>query len=190
MANLEEHPTTPRFRFRRGNDPLPPPPAPTDQLEDDEPVLEADEREALEDDEIELKTGLPEPQAPASPLTEEERDQRLEVIKARVIGIYPRYKKYARRMHTIMVEMGQLLIEAKTIVGHGRFGTWVNENMPFSHSTAINYMKLVRDLKFTRLANLALQGTVDAVEAHFEKKSVAQSRKWKQEEAAVKWTHL
>jgi Protein of unknown function (DUF3102) len=175
----------------RGNDPLPPPPAPTDQLEDDEPVLEADEREALEDDEIELKTGLPEPQAPASPLTEEERDQRLEVIKARVIGIYPRYKKYARRMHTIMVEMGQLLIEAKSIVGHGRFATWVNDNCPFSHRTADNYMFLARTkLKFASVANLAERGTVDAVEAHFEKKSVAQSRKWKQEEAAERRAKL
>ena len=146
-----------------------PPPRPG-VVEDDEPVLEVDELEALEDDEIEVETGLPEPQAPASPLTEEERDQRLEVIKVESPKLIPGTKS-THRMHTDRNADGTALIEAKAIVGHGRFVTWVHEKCPFCHSTANNYMYVARaNLKFARLTNLAEQGTVDAVEGHLQKR--------------------
>ena len=60
----------PTPKFRRGDDPVPPP--------------------APEPDEIEVEAALPEP------LTAEERDQRLEVIKAEITEAHTRYKKNAQ----------------------------------------------------------------------------------------------
>ena len=75
------------------------------------------------------------------------------------------------------MRMGVRLIEAKGLVGHGRFATWVHDNCPFSHRTANNYMYLAEsDLKSARVANLAEQGTVDAIELHLARKSAAQAR--------------
>jgi hypothetical protein len=147
-------------------------------------VEKEDPTPRLEDDEIEVETGLPEPEAPAGPLTQEERDQRLEKIKARLIEIFPRYKKYAVRMHTVMIETGILLYEAKIIVGHTNFIPWVEANMPFAHETANGYMRLARaNLKFALVANLALKGTIDAIEAYLNKKEEAKWRRWRRQRA-------
>lgn len=40
------------------------------------------------------------------------------------------------------VEIGRRLVEAKTVLPHGAWGTWIKENTEFSQSTANNYMKL------------------------------------------------
>jgi hypothetical protein len=155
------------------------------ELAEDEDLVEVDElvddgvaeaEELLEDDVSEVETGLPEPPAPA-PLTEE-RDQRLEVIKAEITEVHTRYKRHAQRTLRYAVRMGVCLIEAKDIVGHGPFLTWVRDNCPFSHRTANIYMYVARtNLKFERVANLAEQGTVDAIENHLSKKGAARFRR-------------
>ena len=40
------------------------------------------------------------------------------------------------------VRCGELLIEQKKAVGHGKFGQWVKDHLKFSHDTANDYMKL------------------------------------------------
>lgn len=40
------------------------------------------------------------------------------------------------------VEIGRRLVEAKAVLPHGAWGTWIKENTEFSQSTANNYMKL------------------------------------------------
>ena len=40
------------------------------------------------------------------------------------------------------MEIGRLLIEAKSIVPHGEWGTWLENNVNYSQTTANNYMRL------------------------------------------------
>lgn len=40
------------------------------------------------------------------------------------------------------IEIGRRLQEAKGMLGHGEWGTWLKENVPFSQSTANNLMKI------------------------------------------------
>jgi hypothetical protein len=91
---------------------------------------------------------------------------------------YTRYKQHSDRALRYAIRMGMRLYEAKRIVGPNRFMDWVHDNCPFSHSTANNYMYVARsNLTFARLANLAVQGTVTAIEDHVRKKSAAQYRR-------------
>jgi hypothetical protein len=73
--------------------------------------------------------------------------------------------RLAERSLRYVKRIGDLLNEAKEIVGHGNFMNWVDQNCPFSHPTANNYMFVARHLaqsgRFVRVINLAEQGTVD-----------------------------
>jgi hypothetical protein len=50
------------------------------------------------------------------------------------------------------IKAGQLLIEAKSLVKHGEWMPWVEEQFPGSHSTANTYMRLAANSQ--RIANL------------------------------------
>ena len=43
-----------------------------------------------------------------------------------------------------MFRMGEILVAAKKIVGHGKFGDWIKNNVPFSERTANNYMNVYK----------------------------------------------
>ena len=44
-----------------------------------------------------------------------------------------------------VIEIGRRLVEAKGIIPHGQFGSWVKENFEFSHSSANTYMRLFEE---------------------------------------------
>lgn len=51
--------------------------------------------------------------------------------------------------------MGGELIRAKDLGGHKRFMDWLEEGFPFSHSTALNYMRDAEaNIKFATVANM------------------------------------
>jgi hypothetical protein len=52
------------------------------------------------------------------------------------------------------LEVGLLLIEAKKLVGHGKFGLWVEENCHLSRRTAQRYMQMARGPKSADFARL------------------------------------
>jgi hypothetical protein len=69
--------------------------------------------------------------------------------------------------------VGDLLTEAKRLIGHGNFGHWVGENVPFSHRTAQDYMRVsahwteLQELANTRApAFLGLQEGLRLLAAH------------------------
>lgn len=43
------------------------------------------------------------------------------------------------------IEIGKRLTEAKSMLDHGEWGTWLEEKVEFSHSSANNYMKLYEE---------------------------------------------
>ncbi len=66
---------------------------------------------------------------------------------ARDIGVITQeIQELCRQAKTMVlmyaVEIGRRLVEAKEVLPHGTWGTWIRENTEFSQSTANNYMKL------------------------------------------------
>jgi hypothetical protein len=94
----------------------------------------------------------------------------LPAIREAIQEQWGNYKKNALATAQALVEVGKRLIEAKAIVGHGRFGDWVNENCPFSYRSGHTYMRLARlvdeqGLKVATIANLGLRAA-EALEAN------------------------
>lgn len=52
------------------------------------------------------------------------------------------YKQAGTVAYMAMVEMGRLLVEAKGLVDHGDWGSYVENEVGFSHSQANNYMRI------------------------------------------------
>ena len=44
-----------------------------------------------------------------------------------------------------VLEIGRRMVEAKELLPHGQFGTWLEENTAYSTSTANNYMNLFKE---------------------------------------------
>ena len=51
----------------------------------------------------------------------------------------------AKVMISSAIEIGKRLVEAKSIVGHGNWGSWLAEKVDYSQSTANNMMKLYQE---------------------------------------------
>lgn len=67
--------------------------------------------------------------------------------QARDIGVITQeIQELCRQAKTMVlmyaVEIGRRLVEAKDVLPHGAWGSWIRENTEFSQSTANNYMKL------------------------------------------------
>ncbi|KZE79292.1 hypothetical protein AV654_17630 [Paenibacillus elgii] len=45
------------------------------------------------------------------------------------------------------IEIGRRLIEAKELVGHGEWGTWLETNVSYSQSTANNFMRIAEEYR-------------------------------------------
>ncbi len=133
-------------------EPVPPQPIPDDGAEEpeaeheDNPEDEAEETETGDDPEIGdeteivVKTGLRKPKPPAFviPPTEEERDARLEVIKAKLGDFFTQARR-TPATHSAMPRLWAFcclrprpsLVMVEQVVVH--------DNCQFSHSTAQNY---------------------------------------------------
>ena len=51
----------------------------------------------------------------------------------------------ARQLLSNLIEIGRLLVEAKSIVPHGEWGKYLEEQVDYSQATANNYMKLYQE---------------------------------------------
>lgn len=51
----------------------------------------------------------------------------------------------ARQLLSNLIEIGRLLVEAKSMVPHGEWGKYLEERVNYSQSTANNYMKLYQE---------------------------------------------
>jgi hypothetical protein len=117
---------------------------------------------------------------------------RLEVIKTDIQDAHRNYRTYAERTARYAVMMGQRLIEAKTIVGHGHFESWVKTNCPFGLRMGNHYMQLARsEMKPAMIADIGLraasEGFTDQLRARASSLSF-QTRKAKQrDDQARKW---
>lgn len=66
-----------------------------------------------------------------------------DVIAAEINGIKKQVEKTVRGvMLTGAMEIGRLLLEAKAVVAHGEWGTWLMENVEYSQTTANDMMRL------------------------------------------------
>lgn len=65
----------------------------------------------------------------------------VEQEKQEVIKIYREYEKIGQEK---AIEMGRHLSRIKDKVGHGNFGKWIEDNLPFSWQSAAKYMTVYR----------------------------------------------
>ena len=73
-----------------------------------------------------------------------------EIITARDIEMVTSDIKYAQRqgarqLLSNLIEIGRLLVEAKSMVNHGEWGRYLEERVDYSQSTANNLMKLYQE---------------------------------------------
>lgn len=73
-----------------------------------------------------------------------------EIITARDIemvtsDIHYAQRQGARQLLSNLIEIGRLLVEAKSMVPHGEWGKYLEERVNYSQSTANNYMKLYQE---------------------------------------------
>lgn len=66
----------------------------------------------------------------------------INAIKTQTSGILSAALAYTKRS---CFEIGKRLEEAKSIVGHGEWGAWLEENFEYSESTAGNLMRIYRE---------------------------------------------
>jgi hypothetical protein len=65
---------------------------------------------------------------------------------------------------TFAVEIGRRLVEAKSLLPHGEWGSWLRERVGFSQSSANNYMKIFEEYGDEQITLFA---TVFAVSSSF-----------------------
>jgi hypothetical protein len=90
----------------------------------------------------------------------EQSDEDLAVLAARINRNYALGEKAERQGLPYYLRVGEDLLEAKEKVEHGQWGAWVEENFPFSGQRARQLMKLARAAK--TLVTSDLEALVDA----------------------------
>ncbi|QOS77934.1 DUF3102 domain-containing protein [Paenibacillus sp. JNUCC31] len=74
------------------------------------------------------------------PVTETSVSNRtVDIIAAEIRSIDQQARQYVLQS---AIEIGQRLTEAKELVGHGEWGTWLKEHVNYSQSSANNFMKI------------------------------------------------
>ena len=63
-----------------------------------------------------------------------------ELVKSKKEEICKLYSEFQRMSIDKAVQMGRLLTVVKEQVGHGNFGKWIEDNLPFSQQSAERYM--------------------------------------------------
>lgn len=80
-------------------------------------------------------------------------EQKLGVIAIEIRSIDSQTREYVGRS---VIEIGKRLTEAKSLVAHGEWGKWLESNVPYSHSTAINFMRIASEYTDSQaIANLS-----------------------------------
>lgn len=60
-----------------------------------------------------------------------------------------------RRAAEDLVQIGTKLLEVKRLIGHGKFGGWIEAEFGWSHSTANRFMRVAETFKFVNVTNFA-----------------------------------
>ena len=66
----------------------------------------------------------------------------INIIKSQTAGII---QVLGTQINNGIFEIGRLLCEAKEVISHGEWGTWLKENVDYSDSTAQSFMKVYRE---------------------------------------------
>lgn len=128
-------------------------------------------------DDFEIIEGLPEP-----------GDNRLAVLKVRIAETFRSLNRNGQRTAEDALELGHYFIEVKGIVGHGKFGAWIEEedengqrvNCEVSYRMANYYMALARSGKTPAIiANLGLRVAAETLGKHFDPETQKERKKTK-----------
>lgn len=68
----------------------------------------------------------------------------LETLISKIGSRHAEFHGGAANRAALAVELGEALIDLKAACGHGNFQKTVRERLPFSYSTASDFMKLTR----------------------------------------------
>ena len=66
-------------------------------------------------------------------------------IQQKIVSLHNTVLSHLNNAMECAVELGGLLVEQKEALPHGKFGTWIADNLPFSDRTARNYMRVYRN---------------------------------------------
>lgn len=92
---------------------------------------------------------------------------RLAAIATEIVEAHRSYKRTRELAAAWIIKQGELLVEAKGILGHGRFGNFVRRHCPFAERTAQMYMMIYqRGWKPAMVADMGVRAASDNLEAH------------------------
>lgn len=100
-------------------------------------------------------------------------------------------KEHARLLVEHMLRLGDLLLQAKESVGHGKFYKWLEENCQLKMRQAQRYMKVAQHREIVEKANasrathLSLRAALEAIERKLEGKDKDSSGNAKQKASEV-----
>jgi hypothetical protein len=94
---------------------------------------------------------------------------RLPDLAAAIKRTYAAFQGHVRRSVEDALRLGNLLSEAKELLGHGRFMGWVEQNCHVKHRRVNDFMRFAREvrecnIKLAQIANLSVGAALDAVQ--------------------------
>ena len=94
-------------------------------------------------------------------------DNRLAVLAAEIREADGRFKRATLEAAVTAIEIGNLLIEAKSLVKHGQWLPWLRDHAAIGERSAQLYMRLARSgLNPQSVADLGIHATDDALAKH------------------------
>jgi hypothetical protein len=95
-------------------------------------------------------------------------DNRLPTLASEIRKAHASAGDFQRRSLEQAMKAGEMLLEAKALVGHGRWLPWLREHCQLAERTAQLYMKLAKnrrvvEYKSATVADLAIRGAIEAV---------------------------
>lgn len=95
---------------------------------------------------------------------------RLPVLAAEINAAHKGVEDAAKLAAENAIKAGEALIEAKSLLKHGEWRHWIQENCAFSERTAQLYMKIVRlGLKSATVADLGIKGASKCIGQYVDK---------------------
>ncbi len=67
------------------------------------------------------------------------------VVAVRINNLHDNIMKMGKKTLAMIIEMGELLSQQKSIVGHGKWEKWMKDNLSFSQMTANRYMRVYKE---------------------------------------------
>ena len=93
-----------------------------------------------------------------------------------IISLHNEISGYLKMSLEKAIRIGELLVEQKESLKHGKFTPWIKDNLPFTDRTARNYMRLYKEkdrLKTERVSDLTTAyGLLEAPIIHLKKEKI------------------